>query len=326
MGSVPHHLNHFRYVEEFFKAYPSLPKFAFQFHSLYSHDDFNRVGWVDADMVKHLEFLRTSGNLENTILMVMSDHGPRFAEMRETQQGKLEERLPFFSVVLPEKFRKEFPVAYANLRQNADRLTSPFDIHPTLMEILNPRSPKDSGSSPKNRGISLLDEIPKNRSCAQAGIEAHWCACLTWEPMPVTDPLIRNLADSVVAVINEETEKERKLCAPLRLEKIDRVLKFIPEASVMKYKQSKDKDGFIPDLSGTTAVSIEIFQLTFRTVPGGALYEATVNLDRKISEVRINLDDVSHINRYGDLPHCVIDKDYFLAKWCVCYDKIDKRA
>lgn len=60
--------------------------------------------------------------------MVMADHGHRFAELRETQPGKLEERLPMFSISLPKWFDKVYPEEAKNLRTNADRLTTPFDI------------------------------------------------------------------------------------------------------------------------------------------------------------------------------------------------------
>ncbi len=43
----------------------------------------------------------------------------------------------------------------------------------------------------------------------------------------------------------------------------------------------------------------------------------------KPGAVSVDLKIVSHINKYGDIPHCVIGRDYFLAKWCVCPDKAD---
>jgi len=51
------------------------------------------------------------------------------------------------------------------------------------------------------------------------------------------------------------------------------------------------------------------------TRPGGALGRATTTLT-------IDLNAVSHVNKYGDLPHCVIRRNYFLGKWCVCKDKV----
>lgn len=71
-----------------------------------------------------------------------------------------------------------------------------------------------------------------------------------------------------------------------------------------------------------STINIYSFQVTFVTKPGDALYEASVTWDKRTKKLYVNLDHVSHINAYGDKPHCVIDKDYFLGKWCVCYDKI----
>ena len=56
-------------------------------------------------------------------------------------------------------------------------------------------------------------------------------------------------------------------------------------------------------------------------MPGNALYEATASIDLRSSAVSVDLASVSHINKFGDAPHCVIDRDYFLAKWCICADR-----
>jgi len=61
----------------------------------------------------------------------------RFADIRATLQGKQEERLPFFSFAFPDSFKKRFPKQYNNFVQNADRLTTPFDIHATFQDLLS---------------------------------------------------------------------------------------------------------------------------------------------------------------------------------------------
>lgn len=60
----------------------------------------------------------------------------RFAEVRNTLQGKLEERLPFFSFVFPDEFKVKYKKEYTNFQENLQRLTTPFDIHATLADIL----------------------------------------------------------------------------------------------------------------------------------------------------------------------------------------------
>lgn len=122
---------------QFMRAYDKRqPQFAFSFHGELSHDSINLVGIADDDITDWLKSLRSNGLLERTILIVMSDHGNRFAEVRNTLQGKLEERLPFFSFSFPDAFKNKYADAYAQFKRNVDRLTTPFDIHETLIELI----------------------------------------------------------------------------------------------------------------------------------------------------------------------------------------------
>ena len=97
-----------------------------------------------------------------------------------------------------------------NLRLNARKLTTPFDIHETLKHFLHfdkssGESNSDSDSeSHKNddeekvapRGISLLKKIPVNRNCEDAQIEAHWCSCLNWIDINITQSTRNNVHES----------------------------------------------------------------------------------------------------------------------------------
>lgn len=112
------------------------PQFVFSFHGELSHDSINLVGAADNDIAEWLKSLRNNGLLERTILVMMSDHGNRFAEVRNTLQGKLEERLPFFSFTFPKDFKTKYTDAYAQFKQNVDRLTTPFDVHQTLVDLI----------------------------------------------------------------------------------------------------------------------------------------------------------------------------------------------
>lgn len=259
--------------------------------------------------------------MNNTIIIFMSDHGHRFASLRETQQGKLEERLPFFSFAFPPWFKEKYPKTIETFKKNARRLTTPFDIHATLQSILH-FDPEPKVGDLKKRELSLFNEIPIERTCADAGIEPHWCTCLDWTEVSTKEPIVQFIAKSLVEAINGETKHERKLCSEIQLQRIEKASKYAPASAVLSYKQAKDKDGFVPDLTGNSTVQIEYYQLDIWTQPGNAHYEASAAWEKLSNELTIDLDLVSHVNVYGDQPHCVIDKDYFLAKWCKCYDKI----
>lgn len=60
-----------------------------------------------------------------------------FADVRKTLQGKMEERLPFFSFIFPDEFKKRYATEYATFKENLHRLTTPFDVHETFLDLLS---------------------------------------------------------------------------------------------------------------------------------------------------------------------------------------------
>ncbi|KFD44758.1 hypothetical protein M513_14366, partial [Trichuris suis] len=67
------------------------------------------VELADGPTVEHLKFFQDNGFLNDTVFIVFSDHGARFSSLRRTKQGKLEERNPFVSIILPPWFKEKFP-------------------------------------------------------------------------------------------------------------------------------------------------------------------------------------------------------------------------
>ncbi|CAJ0601293.1 unnamed protein product [Cylicocyclus nassatus] len=327
LGSEPLHKTWFRYSREFMQVYKDMPRFLLMHQCRLSHDDINLVEVEDEDLASTLLEMHKSGALDDALVIVMADHGHRFAKLRETHQGQLEERLPFFAISLPAKFRQtEIGKKMAeNLRGNKNRLTTPFDIHATLMDILH--LPKDLSAmqDTSKRSLSLFRPIPENRTCSQAGIEAHWCTCLKWEDAmntPEDKEMSQKLALAIVSVINRQLKDVFHLCAKLSLKELLEAKKLVPNEGLLKYKNVKDKDGFVPDLSGKTKTAFAHYQIKLRTKPGNAVYEVTLFYDFVAKEVHIDLNSISHPSKFGDAPHCIINDNYFLATFCVCHDKV----
>jgi len=84
--------------------------------------------------------------------------------------------MPFLAVRVPRWFAERYRRAAANLRLNSDRLTTPFDLHETLKDVVDMDRPRDlvtdDGLPP--RGYSLFQDIPDDRTCADARIDPHW--------------------------------------------------------------------------------------------------------------------------------------------------------
>ena len=70
----------------------------------FSHHRMNDVKKNERDILALLKGFKAKGYLENTLLIVMGDHGIRFGAVRRLVQGKLEERLPLYSMVVPPGF------------------------------------------------------------------------------------------------------------------------------------------------------------------------------------------------------------------------------
>ena len=117
------------------------------------------------------------------------------------QQGKYEERLPFFGIRMPTWFVEMYPEASDNLRKNAFRLTTAFDMHETFHHLIHFQPGQKL--TEMQRGISLFKEVPAERTCADASIEPHWCACLDSKVIKTDDGYVVIAAQTLVSGINE---------------------------------------------------------------------------------------------------------------------------
>ena len=320
VGSRPKHQAMLDYTSDFIEKYNGTnPSFVFSFHAELSHDSINLVGVADEDIKNWLIGLKKSGLLNNTILILMSDHGNRFTETRNTLQGKLEERLPFFSFVFPERFKRRFPSHFKHFQTNVDRLTTPFDIHETLVDILHLQQHGILKKAEHSRAISLFNRIPEHRSCADAFIEPHWCSCLSWKALNDTSSEeVLRASKAVTETINKFTKNYREMCHELSLDEVKWSAKLIPQKSLLRFKSNKDTDGFLADLTANTKVTNDMYQVKIITRPSAAIYEASVMYDFNANEFRVKLSDISRINKYGEQARCIYNENPELRKFCFC--------
>ena len=340
-----------RWCEDVFKVYPSdVTKFVFGFHSEYSHSAVSEANLADDPVTEWVSHLNSSGILNNTIMFMMSDHGHRFSAARSTLQGKYEERLPIFSVITPPWFKKVFPNAFRALRINgADRLTTPFDIHATFEDILDyinggrDTPPRHRIKSKWPRGLSILREIPVERTCDDAEIPIHWCACSSWVPVQdyISDEVAVKAVAMVVDSINDliKSSNQDSVCEKLSLKQVNRIQKMVPKKEMLAFKQSSDHDGRVADLSDTgTKVSLSkviflrfpstlsfqiqvseiVYEVQLQTSPGDGVFESTIRYDVEKQSFNLSTKEISRVNKYGFASHCVSSSHPHLSKFCYC--------
>ncbi|XP_033606143.1 uncharacterized protein LOC111861266 isoform X3 [Cryptotermes secundus] len=297
------------YVSNFAITMSSKDTFAFFWGTSLTHDFLNYPSLGDDLHERFLNQLLHTGSLNHTVFIFMSDHGIRWGGIRETYQGRLEERLPFVFFVFPEWFKNLYPTAIANLHKNAHRLTTPFDIYETLLDILSfkqiekesirKRSTElDKGKS-KPRQISLFLPVHKSRTCNEAGIDPHWCTCHKSKPLPLTDAKIKNMSLILVEHLNSLL-KPYGVCSQLHLAEVKSATVEYP----LEHLYEKTKDQGLKD-----------YVLVVRTTPGDALFEATVRHHIGNSSVQV-VGAVSRINTYGSQSSCVTD--FHMKLYCYC--------
>jgi len=268
-----------------------------------THDYLNTGILGDDHLKSTLEWFHEGGYLNQTILILMSDHGARYGGIMEYQQGQIENRMPFLFFVIPSWFKQKYARAFQNLKDNHDRLTTPFDVYETLTDLITLKH--ITGNEIEKRemavveiinlsvpcGISLFLPIPLERTCEMARIPHSYCPCRNLTSISTNNPEVKQAANYAVCYINSLVEKYPQ-CAVLSL------------SDVKSAQVAKDH------------VGNEDYQIIFETRPGDALFEGSVVRDQRgVWNVSGKFD---RTNSHGNQSYCVESK---LAKLsCYCTD------
>lgn len=319
-GTQATHRIQFKYLHSMLKEYKN-PKFAFTLLSGLTHDNENSLGYADDDLKELLQNLKKEGFTNNSMIVIFGDHGFRFAVIRKTLQGKLEERLPHMAISLPSWFPRRFPHLFNSLQDNSNLLTTPFDMYATMKHILSyPKQPDGIIT-----GQSLFTPIDASkRACSNNGVEDHWCPCLNWHDLSVDDALIKEIVHYVVKYMNDMVAVNSvasKLCARLSLKKINSAQQQLPNEKMQTFLHSKrdhrcDSCGVVAgSRSENTLARDTVYQVQFTTSPNNGLYEVSVKLTKGNPSLA---GDISRVDRYGSQPDCIKTTYTHLVKFCLC--------
>lgn len=296
------YLYQLNYFKDFVRKYSDVPKFGINFHTEFSHDDNNLATVMDDDLANTLMEFKRDGTLNNTLLVVMADHGARYDKVRHTMQGKLEERMPMMSLTFPEWFKLKYPNYYKNLVSNADKVTTAFDVHATLMNLLD-ITQAEIPPNDEDRGISLLLNIPLSRTCADAGIDKHWCVCKDFYDADLKHEAVTKIANKLMDLIIWHVENATHLCAKLSLSAIKDAKLLVPNSQRDKEKNS----------------DVLTYQVIIETEPNKALYEGTGTISKDFSQWQVS-SELSRINMFGSQARCVEEILPEIRIYCLCRD------
>ncbi|XP_071872290.1 uncharacterized protein [Bombus fervidus] len=286
------------YAIEYARAFRGSPYFGFFWTISVSHENANGLSSMDGRLLDKLKRLESEGIANDTMIVLLSDHGMRWGPIRNTFVGWYEERLPFLYLWLPEWLREERPEAYSSLRANQRRLISPFDLYETLRDVLqlSGGSANPSSGCPGCRSL-LAGPVPLERGCSDVGISSHWCACSAFESADPRDPIVQKGAqvflDHVDKLLDGYRDKKgRRLCAKLRLKKLHRVDRVI-------------------DFGNSSSVA---YFYMIQVSPGDGKFEMTVRYHEN-GTYTLSDHEVSRINPYASTAECL---DRGTKQYCHC--------
>ena len=163
----------FKYSKLFWKTYEGNRRFL-RLSSMDSHETTGElINLIDQPLTNFLDDLYKSGDLNDTILFLFSDHGNHMAihlTLVPTDDLPIEKIMPFFFLLVPKKtkvydnkyFLDEF---YDILYKNQQSLATCYDIHDTILHIIFNNFEK--GQKPFSvNGTSLFQRIDDmHRTC-----------------------------------------------------------------------------------------------------------------------------------------------------------------
>uniref|UniRef100_A0AC35TFW5 Sulfatase domain-containing protein n=1 Tax=Rhabditophanes sp. KR3021 TaxID=114890 RepID=A0AC35TFW5_9BILA len=298
------------YLTKFLKTYKNQSKFVWNWSTEMLHEHLNDISMVD-DL--YLNVLKDNADLlKESVVIMFSDHGTRYGELRETVIGRYETRLPFLAIKLPATYDEN---AKRNLVINSNKMTTQFDLHQTLKSFLNQGvsiDPLDKQS------YSLINPHPDNRTCFGSNIPTTYCPCQIETPLEIESAskeateLIKLLNEMLRNFTNFTEAPPKYSCSPFELEKIRFASISIPPKSLIFDHHLKRKI-----ISNNATASYRL--LLKMKQPSGALIEAVLDKDFKTNTYTIN-GLIERLNKYGNTSHCINDAEMRKLCYCVVVD------
>lgn len=293
-------------------AFGNHPYFQFLWNSRI-HEKPGYISLIDTSILHLLQGFYHSGALNRTLLILTSDHGWRAGEIMTSRQARIENRRSFAFIILPKWFKMKYSKAYYNLLQNQHRLTTPYDLHATLLHILDTSKLENhrlQHPAPMETpfGISLFLPVPAERTCPEAGIDPEWCACTNFAQLSTKSQIFMatKLAKFAVSTLNSWLKSTS--CVHYKLDKV-----YYAEVEVPEYLVNYSN----PNINLSESHQ---FRIVFTVKPGGAQFEVTLFtessfwLENDPGGITMS-QEVFRLNLYGT-QRCI--DVYSLKKICTC--------
>ena len=226
-----------------------------------------------------------------------------FLLFRHTLTGEIETNTPVLFFAFPPWFEKKYPEVMKVFRTNQNRLTSHFDTHATIQDLINFQGVPGPKGKRGERAISYFREIPEDRTCEDSQIPAEYCLCSGFATAKLSPGLGKFLGEVTKRKVMSFVKKKKDLCAKLTVKSVERVLE--------DNKTGKEAES-----------GIRNFRVSIMTVPGEAQFEARLSFNSSAHTAEV-VGEVARTNMYRGQADCVDTPE--LRKYCYCKDLLQKK-
>ncbi|XP_052773442.1 uncharacterized protein LOC128212174 [Mya arenaria] len=318
------------YLKGFLQKYNKKRKFAFFWSNVVTHDSFNTASLYDNSLLEFLTWMTSDIDINNTILIVLSDHGFRIGGASLTHIGRAENSNPWLMVHVPDHLTKRYPSIGRNLRENTKRLVTHYDTYNTVLELIHNTAFLERPEIPTQEYMvkrNIFHYIPGDRTCADGGIPDNTCTCKDRVPVDIDSPVVKLAVDVLILHMNKVLSSKQSECSIIRLQNITEARAIYSDKDYANV--NKDLHLSLPRvIGGMVGLSRDIdkdsglYTVRFYTNPGNAYFEGTVEYSafkagHQADKVTV-VGEQSRLNRYGEQSHCVSEQLY--KQICFCKD------
>ncbi|KAK3741375.1 hypothetical protein RRG08_034420 [Elysia crispata] len=295
------------YVLDFLGTFPDKPVFAISFFDAITHYETGSAGVIDDHLLDFYKSLASRGHLDKSLVILLSDHGPRWGNVRQSPNGRMESRNPLLFLTFPLWFLQKYPDVAQNLKSNTKRLTSYMDAHQMLLDILYFKSRVQAPLQRSKKGISLFEKIPY-RSCDETFISQHQCFCKRWIEIPVdlSSQIALEVSNVLLQEVKSRSDKDK--CVEFSLSHIISV-NLLTEQNVNLQEQANQ--------SGK-----KLYQVRLSTRPGLAIYEGKVHYDSIHRNHKVE-EDIDRLNLFLGEVECLPTRRQV---YCYCKNNPRKKG